>query len=129
MKALLAAAVASLLLLGAYVALGGGGYAPTPVADPCAARPATEIEDSQRAVLGVFDGAACELGTSREGFVLDVVRGRSPAGASDEELRDALEAGVTRAREDGALPAGQAAALQLALRAGGADALIALLLR
>ena len=32
------AIVASVLLVGAYLAAGGAGYEPTPVADPCAPR-------------------------------------------------------------------------------------------
>ncbi len=69
--ALIACAVlASVVLVGAYLAAGGAGYEPTPVADPCAPRawtaPQSLEEDAQQFLLSALDGAACELGVSRE---------------------------------------------------------------
>ena len=59
-----------MLLVGAYLAAGGGGYEPTPVADPCAPREWTSPEGveeiAQQFFLSALDGAACELGVSRE---------------------------------------------------------------
>ena len=67
---MLAAIGASALLVVAYLALGGGDYEPTAVADPCAARewrdPEGIEESAEQFALSALDGAACELGVSRE---------------------------------------------------------------
>ena len=70
MRAIAISAAASLALVGVYLALGGASYAPAAVADPCAPR---ELRDqggfaqvAEQIVLSGLDGAACELGVSRE---------------------------------------------------------------
>ena len=73
--AVIAAAVAvSAALVLAYAALGGGRYTPTPAADPCAPRAWRSPHGLQQAleqiVLSTADGAACDLGVSREELVL-----------------------------------------------------------
>jgi len=66
------AAVAAVVV--PYVALGGGSYEPTPVADPCVRREWRDPGDLQavleQVALSGIDGAACELGASREELVL-----------------------------------------------------------
>ena len=91
MRAILVSTVAAVALVVAYLALGGASYAPAAVADPCAPR---EVRDpdgfgevTEQIVLSAVDGAACELGVSREAVVL--------AFASDNSLeRFAREQGI-----------------------------------
>jgi hypothetical protein len=110
MRALVASVVASALLIGAYLALGGASYAPAEVADPCAARDWTEpaglAEVGEQIVLSALDGAACELGVSREDVVLafedeDTLRafGREH-GVSADELERLARRGLARAITD-----------------------------
>jgi hypothetical protein len=131
-RAIVAAALAGAVLVAAYVALGGGGYAPAPVADPCGARerPAGERlgDGTQRALLATLDGAACDLGSSRETLLLVLLDRDRPDGADDARLTEALRAGVRRARDEGALNGVLATALDLALQTGGPEALIGVLL-
>jgi hypothetical protein len=103
----IAAAVA---LFGAYVALGGTSYEPTPVADPCSTRPPRETSATDERVelvlLAAADETACELGVSREDLVLalrsvdelDELADRE--GRSRDELEDALRAGLVRAVDE-----------------------------
>ena len=76
-----------------YLALGGASYEPTPVADPCATRewrdPGDLEEVLEQIALSALDGAACELGVSREELVLAV---------RNEEALDAFaeEHGISR---------------------------------
>src|SRR5262249_22645257 len=64
------AIVASLLLVGAYLAAGGSSYAPEKVQDPCKPRPWRNPEGlaqiAEQFSLSALDGAACKLGVSRE---------------------------------------------------------------
>lgn len=98
-----------------YLALGGGSYEPTPVADPCAPRELPPPEDLQTTlelvVLSALDGAACELGVSREELVLAL---------EDEESFDAFatEHGISRAEAERAVEEGVDRALQDAEEAG-----------
>ena len=75
------------------------------VRDPCAARPAFPGQGLdatlQRIVLDGLDGAACELGTSREELVLSL----SPASKADirwddETIERAMRAGLLGAIDD-----------------------------
>jgi uncharacterized protein YheU (UPF0270 family) len=74
MRAIAWSIAASAALVAGYLALGGASYAPAKVADPCAQRHLREAsgfqEVAQRIVLSALDGAACELGVSREEVVL-----------------------------------------------------------
>jgi hypothetical protein len=104
------AAALAVALVGAYVALGGTSYEPSPVADPCAARPARETGDTserlEHVLLAAADKTACTLGVSREELVLalrsvdelDELAERE--GRSRDELEDALRAGLVRAVGD-----------------------------
>ena len=64
------AVVASLVLVGVYLAAGGASYAPAKTADPCKHRPWGNPEGleqiAQQFTLSALDGAACQLGVSRE---------------------------------------------------------------
>jgi len=103
----LAAAVA---LVAAYLIAGGGTYRPAPVADPCAPREWREpegIEESaQQFALSALDGAACELGVSRETLAVALATPESRAefgaeyGISDPELEAAVRSGLARGIDD-----------------------------
>ena len=101
-----------------YLALGGGRYEPTPVADPCEARERPDAdglaETLERIALAGVDGVACELGVSREELVLalrseDALTAFSEEQALDrDELEQAITDGLVRAVDDaeeaGSLP-------------------------
>jgi hypothetical protein len=122
------AAVLAAALVGIHLLAGGGGYAPTPVADPCAprARPSSGdlLDPAQRATLAVLDGAACNLGSSREQVLMDLIRRRNPLGVSDARVEKAVMAGIDRAVKEKALGATEAAILRLGVRVGGVDVLL-----
>ena len=86
------AAVAAVVV--PYVALGGASFEPTPVADPCETRewrdPGGLQEALEQVALSALDGAACDLGVTREDLVLAI---------RDEDALDAFAAehGITRA--------------------------------
>lgn len=108
---ILVAAVLACALVGAYVALGGTSYEPSPVADPCAPRPARETqgtgEQIQVVLLAAADRTACRLGVSREELVLalrsvdelDALARKE--GKSRDDLEEALRAGLLRAVDEG----------------------------
>ena len=109
--ALLAAAtLAAAALIIAYLAAGGSGYEPTPSADPCAPRawrePEGIDESAQQFALSALDGAACELGVSREELAVALVTEESRAEFADAreigdaELEEAIQAGVVRGIDD-----------------------------
>ena len=110
-RALVAAALAlSAVLVVVYLASGGGSYEPTPVADPCAPRewrsPDGIEESAQQFALSALDGAACELGVSREALAPALATEESRAAFADElgiseaELESAVRAGVVRGIDD-----------------------------
>jgi hypothetical protein len=101
-----------------YLALGGGRFEPTPVADPCETRERPDADGLgatiERIALRAVDGVACELGVSREELVLAL---RDEDALDDfareqeidrSELEDAITAGLVRAvdqaAEEDALP-------------------------
>ena len=101
-----------------YVALGGGSFKPTPVADPCEARGQSDAdglgETIERIALRALDGVACELGVSREDLVLALRSEEAFAAFSAEQgidrahaeraIRDGLVRAVDDAEAQGALP-------------------------
>jgi hypothetical protein len=103
------AVVAAALVL-AYVALGGGDFRPPETADACEPRPfampQTNAELGEQLVVAAIDGAACELGVSREQVLLafgsETGRERLQArhDLADEEVEDALRAGLLRAVDE-----------------------------
>ncbi len=68
------AVAAALALVALYLALGGASYVPAAVTDPCAHRawssPGGVEESLFQIALSTADGAACDLGVSREELVL-----------------------------------------------------------
>jgi hypothetical protein len=117
-------AVAAVVL--PYLALGGGSYEPTPVADPCASRELPQPDDLQTTlelvVLSALDGAACQLGVSREDLVLAL---------KDEASLDAFAAehGLSRADAERAVEDGLDRALQEAEDAGALEGVAGSLIR
>jgi hypothetical protein len=93
-----------------YAALGGGSYEPTPVADPCRMRdwrdPGGLQEVLEQVALSALDGAACELGVSREELVLALEDDESldafaaEHGISREDAEQAVSDGLSRAVDD-----------------------------
>ncbi len=112
------AIVASLALVISYLAAGGSSYAPAKVQDPCQDRPWRDPEGLQQIAeqfsLSALDGAACELGVSRETLARALATPESRErfaeryGISDAELARAIRAGLLRAIDDaeraGAIP-------------------------
>ncbi|HEY7455877.1 MAG TPA: hypothetical protein VH703_01270 [Solirubrobacterales bacterium] len=104
------AALASLVLVFAYLAAGGSSYEPARVQDPCKPRQWRDPEGLQQIAeqfsLSALDGAACELGVSREtlarALATPASRGRFTRryGIDDAELARAIRAGLLRAIDD-----------------------------
>lgn len=104
------AVVAAVALVGAYLAAGGSSYEPKRVQDPCQPRewrdPQGLQEIAQQFSLSALDGAACELGVSREtlarGLATPEERERftEAYGITDAKLAQAIRAGLVRAVDD-----------------------------
>jgi hypothetical protein len=127
-KLVAVAVVVALALCGLYTALDGGDFEPTPVADACAPRErpssADVLDPAQRATLAVLDGAACDLGVSREQALLDLLDERNPDGVSDERLQEAVLTGIERAEDEQVLSGTEASVLRFAVNAGGVQVLL-----
>jgi hypothetical protein len=110
MRAIVWSVVAALVLVVTYLALGGASYAPAKVADPCATRdwrdPQGLAEVGEQIVLSGLDGAACEIGVSREEMVLALANSDSrerfvrERGISDQRLEQLVRDGLMRAIAD-----------------------------
>jgi hypothetical protein len=104
------AIVASLVLVGAYLAAGGSSYAPEKTQDPCKPRPWRNPqgleEIAQQFSLSALDGAACKLGVSREALARALATPEARArfskkyGIDDAKLAKAIRAGLVRAVDD-----------------------------
>jgi len=104
------AVLASLVLVGAYLAAGGASYEPLKSQDPCKPRPWRDPQGLQQLAeqftLSALDGAACQLGVSREtlarALATDKARERfaKKYGIDDEKLAKAIRAGLVRAVDD-----------------------------
>ncbi len=102
--------VASLLLVVAYLAAGGSSYAPAKTQDPCKPREWRNPEGLQQIAeqfsLSALDGAACQLGVSREALAQALAstaareRFGERYGIGDAELAKAIRAGLLRAVDD-----------------------------
>ncbi len=102
--------VASLALVGAYLAAGGSSYEPKQVQNPCEPRewrdPQGLQEIAQQFSLSALDGAACELGVTRETLARALAtpeareRFKERYGITDEKLAEAIRAGLVRAVDD-----------------------------
>lgn len=104
-SALLAAA-----LVLAYLAAGGASYEPSHVRDPCQPREWRSPDDLQKIAeqftLSALDGAACELGVSREVLARALANTESRRrfaeryGIDDAQFEDAVHAGLVRGIDD-----------------------------
>ena len=102
--------LASLVLVGAYLAAGGSSYEPKQVQDPCEPRewrdPQGIQEIAQQFSLSALDGAACQLGVSRETLARALAtpeareRFTERYGITDAKLARAIRAGLLRAVDD-----------------------------
>jgi hypothetical protein len=102
--------VASLVLVGAYLAAGGSSYEPKQVQNPCEPRewrdPQGLQELAQQFSLSALDGAACQLGVTRETLARALAtpeareRFKERYGIDDEKLARAIRAGLVRAVDD-----------------------------
>jgi len=96
-------------VLGVQVANGGGSFEPLQPADPCVERTVTSRADgidglTERLVLLGIDGAACQLGVSREALTLELAQPGTRTDAEIEALHQGLLAAVQRMKDDGTLP-------------------------
>jgi hypothetical protein len=120
------ALAASLALTGAYLAAGGASYTPAQTQNPCEPRPWRDPESldeiAEQFSLSALDGAACQLGVSREELAQGLATPQSRErfaqrhDIGDAELARAVRAGLLRAVDD-------------AERAGAIDPLVAAPLR
>jgi hypothetical protein len=104
------AIVASLALVGIYLGAGGSSYVPAKTQDPCKPRPWRNPEGLQQIAeqfsLSALDGAACQLGVSRETLARALATPHSRErfarryGIDDAELARAVRAGLVRAVND-----------------------------
>ncbi|HEY1284956.1 MAG TPA: hypothetical protein VGF04_02605 [Solirubrobacterales bacterium] len=105
-----AAIAVSALLVGVYLAAGGSSYTPEKVRDPCKHRPSRNPqgleEIAQQFTLSALDGAACELGVTREELAQALAskqareRFTDRYDISEAELAKAIRAGLLRAVDD-----------------------------
>jgi hypothetical protein len=119
---LIASILASLALIVSYIVAGGLDFKPTPVADPCDSRvwsnPSGLEDTAQQLAFSTLDGAACDLGVSRE----ELTR----ALASDQATEDFLaENDISREQFDEAIRSGLERAVDDAEAAGAIDPLVA----
>jgi hypothetical protein len=104
------AILAGLALAGAYLAAGGATYKPEKTQDPCKHRawsnPQSLSEIANQFSVSALDGAACELGVSRETLVQALAtkenreRFAQRYGIDDAKLAKAIRAGLLRAVTD-----------------------------
>jgi hypothetical protein len=104
------AVVASLVLVGAYLAAGGSSYEPEKVQNPCKPRPWTNPQTlgqiANQFTISALDGAACKLGVTREALARALAtpegreRFKKRYGITDAKLAAAIRAGLLRAVSD-----------------------------
>ncbi len=111
LRAPLIVLAASLGLIGVYLAFGGASYDPATVADPCQQRASAADPDRplfEAIALSALDGAACELGVSREELALALTNEEATQRFSEQheidadDVEDAVRAGLVRAVDDAA---------------------------
>ena len=116
------ALAASVGLVVAYLALGGAGYEPSAVQDPCAPRqwraPGGVEESAEQFTLSALDGAACELQVSRETVAVGLA-------GEDARLEFADEYGIDEPQLEAAVRAGLVRAIDDAEEAGALSPLVA----
>ena len=102
--------LASLVLVAAYLAAGGSSYEPKQIQDPCKPRPWSDPQNlgqiANQFSISALDGAACQLGVSREALAQALAtpeareRFTERYGIDDEKLAKAIRAGLVRAVDD-----------------------------
>jgi hypothetical protein len=102
--------VAALLLVGIYLAAGGASYTPEKTKDPCEQRPWSNPESlsdfANQFSVSALDGAACQLGVSREALAQALAtpeareRFLERYDISDAELARAIRASLLRTVDD-----------------------------
>jgi hypothetical protein len=105
-----AAIVLSLALVGIYLAAGGSSYTPAKSQDPCQHRAWTNPEGlgeiANQFSISALDGAACQLGVTRETLARALAtpqareRFTQRYGIDDAKLARAVRAGLLRAVDD-----------------------------
>jgi hypothetical protein len=135
------AIVAAVALVGIYLAAGGASYTPEKTQDPCNHRAWRNPEGLQQIAeqftLSALDGAACQLGVSRETLARALATPESRErfmqryNIGDAKLAKAVRAGLLRAVDDaeeaGALNPILAAPLRETLRSIPLDQAIELI--
>jgi hypothetical protein len=105
------ALVLSLALVGVYVAAGGASYTPEQSRNPCEPRPWHETDGgleglAEEFTLSALDGAACQLGVTREQLARALATKANRERFSkrfhidDARLSKAIRAGLLRAIDD-----------------------------
>lgn len=104
------AIAASLILVFSYLLAGGASYTPAKIQDPCEPRPWRDPESLEQIAeqfsFSALDGAACELGVTRETLARALATPESRErfldryGIEDAELARAIRAGLLRAVDD-----------------------------
>lgn len=104
------AIVLSLALVGIYLAAGGSSYTPAESQDPCQPRAWTDPqglgEIANQFSISALDGAACQLGVTRETLARALAtpeareRFADRYGIDEEDLARAVRAGLLRAIDD-----------------------------
>ena len=102
--------LATVALVGGYLAAGGSSYEPEKVQNPCQPRPWSNPQTlgqvANQFTISALDGAACQLGVSRETLALALTtrerreRFEERYGIDDEKLARAIRAGLVRAVDD-----------------------------
>lgn len=101
---------AALVLVGVYLLAGGASYEPQKAQDPCEPRewrdPGSLQQLAEQFSLSALDGAACQLGVSRETLARALATPEARErfgrryGIDDEKLARAVRAGLLRAVDD-----------------------------
>lgn len=104
------AIVAAAVLVGVYLAAGGSSYTPEKSQDPCEHRAWSDPEGlgeiANQFSVSALDGAACELGVTREALARGLAspeareRFSERYGIDDAKLAEAIRAGLLRAIDD-----------------------------
>ncbi|HEU4355653.1 MAG TPA: hypothetical protein VFT27_08705 [Actinomycetota bacterium] len=117
---LLALALGAVALIGLELANGAVDAGALTVRDPCQPRPPFPGQGLdatlQRIVLDGLDGAACELGTTREELVLSLGPGAGSGTWDDATIEQAVRAGLLEAIDDAEQRGSLGAIAALALR-------------
>ena len=132
-RAVAVAAVAAIALVAVYAALGGAEYDVDSPPDPCT-RSAPAVREgisgaAERVGLNALNGAACELGVSRERLVL-MLSGEvgPPPGLTEDQRADAFRSGLRKAvdeeEREGRLGGAEAFLLRGAIDIAPVDALL-----